>query len=268
MRPAWLCIASVAFQLWVATTYPAVAGEYVRDQSTVNVGKARETWRLVWNEAPRPFCAVEDAEMSLTCPCSGWAFGETGKLSLVRSRGDREVERLELGHLFGDYDYPIDQARTGEAYLPRWPARLRDIGRSGDPNLVSEVKRRPPVKILRAEDYDRDGVASEFLIQVGTLPCGKHQFAAVGVSKREPRLHAFSSVAHPDRALVMPLNAWRALLAKGEPKPVVIWECDDHGSDLRSELTVSAHNGRIRAVDRDYACHGTGAGHLVKTTTW
>jgi hypothetical protein len=75
----------------------------------------------------------------------------------------------------------------------------------GDPKLVTDIERRPAPVIMKFADYDRDGEATEFLIQVRTLPCGKSQFAAVGVSAKESHLHALTSVAKPDTPLIMPL---------------------------------------------------------------
>jgi len=97
------------------------------------------------------------------------------------------------------------------------------------------------------------------LIQVGTLPCGKHQFAALGVSKSKPHLHALGCLVHPDQPLVMPRHAWEALLRSSHPAAVVIWPCDDHGSEVRSELSLSASHGNIRAVDRDFSCPSQGS---------
>ena len=104
------------------------------------------------------------------------------------------------------------------------------------------------------QTIDRDGNATEFLIQVGTLPCGKLQFAAVGVSADEPHLHALTTVEKPDTPLIMPLNAWQALLKRPGPSTVQIWDCGDHGSDIRSELVVSANDGEMHAKQRDFSC--------------
>ncbi|MDB5442155.1 MAG: hypothetical protein JWP73_531 [Phenylobacterium sp.] len=269
MTGRWLAI--VMAIVCASTSAPAAArrGDYMREQQVVTVGGTPEIWRLLWIGRPRPFCAADQVEMSLTCPCSGWAYGETGKLTLVRMRNGREVERMDLGGLFGDFDYPTDQTRSGEGYLPRWPEADGDIKRSEDPRLIAEVKRRSPVRIIQPADYDRDGSATEFLIQVGTLPCGKHQFAAIGVSKANPHLHAFGSAAHPNKPLVLPRRAWEALLSSPRPTPILIWECDDHGSEVRSLLEVSAQGGHIRAVDRDYGCPGVGTtGRLIKRNEW
>jgi hypothetical protein len=111
---------------------------------------------------------------------------------------------------------------------------------------------------MKLADYDRDGFASEFLVQVGTLPCGKRQFSAVGVTTSNPHLHALSSTAHPDTALTMPLSAWRALLKSSGPTAITTWPCGDHGADIRRELVVSANGGAIRVEEQEYSCPAEG----------
>lgn len=249
----------------------AVDTRLVRDERAVSVQGMREVWRLVWAAKPRPLCPETDVVSSITCPCSGWAYGEQGDLFLVRMRGGREVDRLRLGPLFGRFDAPGDAEDGDVAYLQRWPRRDRDHEREarGDPALVAEVHHRSSPQVIQPADYNHDGQATEFLIQVGTLPCGKHQYAAVGVTKDRPTLHALGSKAHPNEPLTMPLQAWRALLRSPTPKPVLIWDCDDHGSEVQSMLDVSAAGGVIRAVDRDYGCPSQGnAGKLIREAEW
>lgn len=198
--------------------------------------------------------------MAITCPCSGRAYGESGKLSLVRNRGGHDFERMDVGPLFGKFDAPEAAKVEDPAYLPHWPLKLSDLDREdhGDPTLIAEIKRRPATEIMKFADYDRDGAATEFLIQVGTLPCGKLQFAAVGVTKSDPHLHALTSIAHPETPLIMPEAAWQALLKGPGPTVVPIWECGDHGNDGRSTLVVSAKAGAITVKDREYSCPAAG----------
>jgi hypothetical protein len=233
--------------------------QVVREQHAVVIDGARETWRLVWEGKPATVCGPEDVSMAVTCPCSGWAYAEYGKLSLVRNRGGRDVERMDLRPLFDRFDGPNDKV-NGSSYLQRWPLKPTDLDRENkrDPRLVAEIKRRPPPDIMKLADYDRDGAATEFLIQVGTLPCGKHQFAAVGVTKTDRRLHALTSVSHPDSPLIMPEAAWQALLEGPGPTVVQTWACDDHGSETRTELVVSANDGAIRLKEREYSCPAAG----------
>lgn len=266
------CLASVLLVLSsTAAVAPARAadGQVERERKIVTVRDARETWRLVWEEKPATVCGPDDVRMAMTCPCSGWAYAEYGKLSLVRKRGGREIDRMDLRPLFGKFDDPEARKVDGSAYLQRWPLKPGDMNPEtvADATLVAEIKRRRAPDIMKFADYDRDGAPTEFLVQVGTLPCGKLQFAAIGVTKPIPHLHALTSVAHPDTPLTMPLSAWQALLHSPGPTTVPTWLCGDHGSETRSELVVSANNGAIRIRDREYSCPADGgAEKLIKET--
>jgi hypothetical protein len=232
----------------------ARAEPVVREETSVTINGARETWRLVWDAPPATVCGPEDVSMAITCPCSGLAYGEYGKLSLVRTREGREIERMDLPPLFGQFDDPDDKV-TGLAYATRWPLAQGDADREDkhDPGLIDDIKRRPAPTIMIFADYDRNGAANEFLLQVGTLPCGKHQFAAIGIAG-DGKLRALSSAAKPDAPLMMPLAAWQALAKGAGPTTVPTLTCGDHGSDSRAELVVSADKGVIRAKSREYSC--------------
>jgi hypothetical protein len=243
--------------------------QLVREQRAVIVNGVQETWQLVWDGEPSTVCGPEEVYMAITCPCAGVAYTEHGKLSLVRKRGDQEVERMDLQLLFGKSDHPVADKVEGAAYLVRWPLESGDFEREnrGDLKLVAEIKRRSAPIIMQFADYDRDGQATEFLIQVGTLPCGKLQFAAVGVSTKELHLHALTSVAKPDTPLIMPLVAWQALLKGPGAHTVKTWACGDHGSDVRTELVVSAGDSQIDVKEREFSCPPDGqAEKLVKET--
>ncbi len=232
------------------------AKQVVREQRTVNVQGVEETWQLVWDGKPSTVCGPDEIDMAITCPCSGLAYGEYGRLLLVRRRDNQVIDQMDLRSLFGKSDYPEYNKLKGTAYLQRWPAEDRDFAREygGDRKLISEIKHRPAPLIMRFADYDHSGNPTQFLIQVGTLPCGKHQFVAVGVSAKNPHLHALTTVAKPDTPLIMPLNAWQALLKSPGPTTVPIWGCFDHGSDVRSDLVVSANDGEISVKQRDFSC--------------
>ena len=51
-------------------------------------------------------------------------------------------------------------------------------------------------------DYDRDGRATEFVLQVDAGPCGHDTSLVVGISRDTPRLHAFGTAESPDEPLV------------------------------------------------------------------
>jgi hypothetical protein len=260
-------ISSLAALTMVAPPLFASAVGYVREQRSVNVAGVTETWRLVWAGKPSSSCGPEDVSTAITCPCSGFAYGEAGKLSLVRRRGDHEIERLDLGTYFEDEENPGWNDPPGRSYLQRWPIYSGDVIREidGDKRLISDIKHRPESKAMAPADYDRDGWPTKFLLQVGTLPCGKEQFIAIGVSRRNPHLHALSSMAAPSRPLVLSLGAWRALLGGPGDHIVPTWRCGDHGSEEFSDVVVSADNGIIRVRDRTFSCTDKGErGKLLK----
>jgi hypothetical protein len=216
----------------------------VREQRSLVVNGVEETWQLVWVGKYFPACPPEDMSGSITFPCNGIAYGEYGNLWLVRKRHGREVERIRLNPIFGHFDYPDYDLMRGKAYLQRWPMKNGDFSREG-PAFVAEVKRRPVSTIMKFADYDRDGHATEFLIQVGTLGGGVQLFAAVGVSTLNPHLHAFSSVEKPGVPIEMQLRPWNILLAASRPTRLTTWQCDDHDSPVQQDLIVSARQGKI-----------------------
>lgn len=255
LRDGVLTVALCALSVGLAEGAQArtVAGFTVREQRNVKVGGSEETWQLVWRGKPSPMCPPEDMEGSITEPCRGLAFGEYGDLWLVRKRHGREVERMDLKPIFGHFDYPEADKLEGRTWLQRRAMKLSDIGRSGRA-FVAEVERRPITTIMKFADYDRDGHATEFLIQVGTMAGGVQIFAAVGVSARNPHLHALSSVEKPDTALEMQYRPWRTLLTATRPTRMTTWECDDHGSSVQQDLVVSARQGSIHVKELRLHC--------------
>lgn len=265
----------VAANLWLDVRSRAAVDESIREERVVTVRGVKETWRLVWDGQPRPVCGPDDdlgIAGAITCPCAGFAYGESGRLLLVRVRAGREVERMSLGPLFmiEELDGP-SVGTPGSAVLAHWPEKPDDFDREerGDSRLAADIKHRPAVGIMKVADYDRDGAATEFLLQVATLPCGKRQFVAVGVTAVSPRLHALSSVTHPERPLVMPAQAWKALQEHSGPATVPTWECGDHGSERRTELVVSARAGAIQVRNRAFTCPENGERErLAEDTAW
>lgn len=198
--------------------------------------------------------------MSSTCPCSGFAYGENGILDLVRSRNGRDVETLHLTPLFGD-----DAPTNGGATLERWPFEEQDFNETDTEALVARVHKRPTVTVIRLGDYNHDGNASEFYLQTGTEPCGKHTGVVIGVTASNPRLHAFGSATHPDTPLVLQEREWNALLKSSGPVEVTDWACGDHGSDEETDITLAAKDGVIQAQRREYECDENGKrGKLVR----
>jgi len=80
-------------------------------------------------------------------------------------------------------------------------------------------------------------------MQTDVEPCGKITGIVVGVTSDRPELHAFGSALHPDTPLVMQKREWEALLKGMRPTEVLDWRCGDHGSEIESDLVVSATKG-------------------------
>ena len=236
------------------------ASGYVREDVVVTINGVPEQWALEWEQAPSTICGPQDVALAITCPCAGWAYGELGQLSLIRRRGGREIERLKLAPLFGFFDYPDYDRAKGQAYLQRWPMQSDDFEREArkDPTLVQEIMSRKAPKVMALADYDRDGYATEFLIQVGTLPCKKTLFAAVGVSKRVPHLHALTS-SESGEPIIIPHHGWDALLEGPGEHKVATWPCGDHGAEERTELILSAVDGEISGKYRSFTCPADGS---------
>lgn len=242
----------VALLLGAAAPQP-----YLREQKTITVGGRAEQWSLVWESRPQSICGPQDVEMAITCPCTGFAYGEMGKLSLVRAAGGREIERMALGPLFSELPETGSEGLAAMQWRPMRDGDF-DAGEGAPPKFLAEVRKRPGPRVMRLADYDRDGQASEFLVLVSAGPCGHTDYAAVGVSKARPRLHALESTGNPGVPLVMPGAAWQALLGGTGGRAVTTWPCGDHGAETRSELVLTARGGAITVRERSYTCPDEG----------
>ena len=218
-----------------------------REEQTVEVNGVREVWRLEWKAPPKPTC--EATPGWYTCPCSGFSFGESGALDLVRLRQGREVERLALKPLF-----------EGDAIVQRWPTTEKDT----EDVDAAVVARRPVVKIMNLADYDHDGKATEFYLQTSAGPCGHTQGVVIGVSAANPKLHAFGTALHPEKPLVLQKGAWEELLKARGPVQVVDWPCGDHGENKQIELRLQPSARGIDVMREDYACPRTDHARLLK----
>jgi hypothetical protein len=228
----------------------------IREEHKVVVNGVEEHWRLEWANPPKPACSPDEPDIWSTCPCSGFAFGQRGNLVLVRKKPGGQEERFALTQLFdGEFDAPGD---LGEVVLLRWDVDKKDMDKSKSPDFAARVRARPIATVMRFGDYDHDGRASEFLLQVGTLPCGKRMSVSIGVSRHNPRLHVFSTVEHPDRPLVLQAWQWESLLEAKAPIKVVDWKCGDHGDVAETELELSADENGIHATNWMYDCDQDG----------
>lgn len=234
-----------------------------REEAAVRVGATPEHWLLEWRRPPRPVCAPDDPGAA-TCPCDGFAYGETGELDLVRRRPGRPDERLALTPLFADGENPAWQ--THLAVLQRWPVLEPDYAAIDSVDLGPAVRARPAARAMALGDYDHDGRATEFLLQVGASPCGHRASVLVGVSSANPSLHAFTSVAHPEQPLVLDPEIWELLRQSGGDTTGVEWRCADHGSETQTEVRLSAGPAGIDGTRSEYQCAaGRAKGRLIRS---
>ena len=253
------------FLATVATAWLLAAGavaaepaSLVREQKAVAVNGVKETWRLQWDAEPESACGPEDMEVALACPCSGFAYGEAGRLSLVRTRPGKPAERLELAPFFKEAGIA---GAAGNVVLQRWrpiPAAAHDEEddwhHAADFDFLKRVHARGSTGILNLADYNHDGQATEFLLQVGAGGCGKRRMMLVGVSRYNPRLHVFASAEAPDQPLALLAPVWAAVLRNSKPAPVAESSCDDRGSAVESSVTVAARRGVFHVKHEARAC--------------
>ena len=247
LRPLLALMALTAAPLLAA----APAREEVREQRSFVVDGSKEVWRLIWRGTPDDGsdCGPADPDMAMTCPCSGVAYAQAGDLVLERERPGAPSERMPLTPLFAGSDM-----LGPTAMLPRWPAHLRDID---DHPTPAAIRARPAVPIMRLRDYNHDGIAGEFLLQIDTLPCGKRMMVAVGITRDNPHLHAMTSAEHPERSLVLNRSQWEALARSPRAGKVMDVPCGDHGAEEESVMELSADRGRIHATRITSTCPDT-----------
>ena len=249
-RPLLTLMALIATPLLAAA-----AREVVREQRSFTVAGSKEVWRLIWCGTPNDNngCGPADPEMATTCPCSGVAYAQSGDLVLERERPGARPERLPLTPLFAGSGLLVNEKRL-VAVLPRWPAPLHDIGNSP---TTAAIRARPAVSIMRLRDYNHDGIAGEFLLQVDTLPCGKHLLVAVGTTRDNPHLHAMTSAERPGHPLALFQWQWDALARSRHPGKVVELTCGDHGLEEESTVVLNTESGRIHATRITSSCPDT-----------
>lgn len=246
--------AGLALVGFAQQTKPALSsghpGAAVREEQTIVVDGLRETWRLQWRAAPKPYCEPGGVNWP-ACPCRGFAYGEAGDLFLARLRSGTEIDRLHLTPFFTE--------GSGDAIVRRWQPDydkdLQDSERRDFPSLVSE---RATVQAIHFADYDHDGRASEFYLQTEALPCGKSDGIVIGLSRSNSRLHVFGAASHPGKPLHVRKLEWEALRDASVPVEVLDWACGDHGANTETTLRLRWTREGIEGVRREYTCPAGG----------
>jgi hypothetical protein len=221
----------------------------IREEQTIIVNGVAEAWQLKWLAPPKPVC--EASEISLTCPCSGFAYGEGGDLDLIRLRNGSEIDRLHITPLFEE-----EFSGTGRvAVVQRWPPDDdKDFSASKKSDFATVVSKRPTVQVMRFADYDHDGDPTEFYLQSEAAPCGKSFGVVIGISKSNPRLHAFGTSSAPDKPLHLQRQEWKALRDAQGPVDVLDWACRDHASETQTTLSLHWTAQGISGTRREFAC--------------
>jgi hypothetical protein len=216
----------------------ANTGPVMREQKDVVVDGVTEKWRLEWTKPPVPNCTEQ--ALWETCACAGFAFGEKGDLDLVRSRPGTPDERLHLGPLFDDHD----------ARLRRWATSKADSGKQ--PN-IADLSMRPLAPVMKIADYDHDARATEMVLQVGASACGHTPTLLVGISKSNPKLHAFASTDKPSEPLTLDHpDDWEKLRQKPTVDLVQL-ACGDHGAEEETSVHLVA-DGELHAKETTKKC--------------
>ncbi|HAT30941.1 MAG TPA: hypothetical protein DCW29_08880 [Janthinobacterium sp.] len=247
----------------------AAPTETVRQEREVLVNGVAERWRLKWLGPVKPACAATELESAMSCPCAGFAYGEEGRLTLERLMPNGSSEQLDLGQFFDETD---GASEPGHGILRRWNRDSKDPSEnSGTSSLrqkfVAQVKQRPEADVMDMQDFTHEGAKTGFLLQVGNAPCGRNMMVLIGVSKKNPHLHAFTSLAHPKRPLLLQRSHWNALLKAKTSASDIALPCGDHGSETEIEKSVTVRDGVFEVSAREYACRDEGGrGKLLHRT--
>ena len=164
-RPCAVMLLAASASLLPIAARTAELADLVREQRLVQVNGVSETWKLEWDAVPVSACGPDDLSVALACPCSGFAYGEAGRLSLVRLRRGAIREMLDLTGFFRTGAVPV----AGDlAVLQRWqpvPSSAHDEDddwhHASDFNFLTRVRSRGPAAVMRIADYNHDGRDSE-----------------------------------------------------------------------------------------------------------
>jgi hypothetical protein len=247
---------SAAFLFFVAAASSGLAAgrpadALIREERSVLVDGVAELWRLEWRSPPKAVCGPEGGWDDWgMCPCAGFIFGEAGQLDLVRLRPGTPEDRLHLTPLFGAFETPAPGA-----VLRRWPEFKGDTDRSEEDGFAKSVRARSLAPLMELADYDHDGRATEFVLQVGAGPCGHRQAVVVGIDVRNPRLHALGTAERPDRPIVLQTPAaWESFRASRGQVEIEEWRCGDHGTEEEETVVLQADAKGIHAKRTKKKC--------------
>jgi hypothetical protein len=207
-----------------------------------------DLYRIYWLTEPEPRCASAP-EGPEVCVCAGFYVGRSGPLVLVRSRPGAADEYLDLGGLFADSEA---ERLGGDALIAEYPP-VNVVQSDGSVRMQPATVAQPIVKLA---DYNRDGVAAEFVLHVGNEACNHGRYVLVGV------LAANAAVTTPREggsgappvALDAPSD-WERLRATGALRREY-WGCFDQGSEVRKSVRARVVDGQFEVEHLREPCVG------------
>jgi hypothetical protein len=259
LRRTLIYVITATFSVVFITAYATSGDQVVREDDVVTAHGMQEHWQLIWEHAPSKICFPhKDVDTGWeTCPCQGFAFGEAGILDLVRKRAGHPDEVFPLTPLFGEAENPANEEESAEAVLQKWPVRESDYKWQIDTlpkNYMKQIAERKIVKIMKFGDYDHDGQATEFPLEIGAGPCGHTASVLIGISKANNKLHAFGTADHPSQPLVLDTHIWGDLLKSNGDLTSIELSCGDHGSETQQEIHLITDSSGIHAERLTYQC--------------
>jgi hypothetical protein len=209
----------------------------VRATVSVTIDGVAETWSLRWRGAPDSLCMNP-----VTAACQGFSFGEQGSLELVREKGGSVAETMLLDPLFED----------GVARLQKYVPRPGDGALTVDSALLAG---RPVVDVMKLADYDHDGRATEFVLQIAATTFGHQPAIVVGISTAEPRLHAFASASDPKAPIALETpGAWDRVRKATKAVTIVEWSCGERAAWTEDIARVTFAKGVLDVTRKKRAC--------------
>gem|GEM_PF-1143181 len=234
----------------------AVPANGVRDSALVSLGNGvTETWRLAWTSPPTPYCSSYDEVTDPAAWCrKGLLFSDRGSAELRRERDGAVVDRFSLDPIYaGD-----DVYGPGRPAFPRWSLTSAEVGAllSAPPgtDFRARFEGRPLARILTLADFNGDGIAAEFVVQIGASPFGGGRAAALVGLRSDRRLGVFGGPLTGSSPVVLTSpDQWLAVRG-GRDARLVQRGCGDHGRDEEEALVLRWEEGELIAVAQTVSC--------------
>jgi hypothetical protein len=189
-----------------------------------------------------------------------------GHLDLIRKRPGHSDETFPLAPLFAYGEIPSLETEGDDVALQRWPVLNTDDYQDHSLGFAKRVRQRSPVTAMHFRDYDHDGRATEFLLLIASGPCGHNAAVVVGISRSRPSLHPFTSIAHPERPLILDTGLWAELLHSQGEIEAVQTPCGDHGSEEETDIRLVLSDRGLEATRLIYGCTADDRRGSLKST--